>query len=368
MSLRLSLLLSCVAGLLSFDSSRLIGFTAGIQARSPATSSGVSNLLACRPQEPCAPGATEQEKEASAADVASAAASMAFAAAAISSVWRRSSRTARAARGPTLRSTARPTLPLCGGVTEPIHGPRHLVARQSGPALMPWKIPNTTQWQWLSVKELLLRERILMVTEYLDDNMANAYLAMLLYLQSEDAQKPVQIYFSSPGAALKPALALYDTICQLKSKGCQVTTVTYSLCAGMGAFLCASGSPGRRFATPNSMFLLSKTGLESPFEGQASDIEVEARQMLRECNRIEEELSAITGKPVEKISQDLERNFYLSAAEAVEYGLIDKVLVPEKDKGSKLDKGTRDPWSGQVVKTETGFGVFSDPDQPRTAV
>lgn len=170
-------------------------------------------------------------------------------------------------------------------------------ARQAE-ALMPWRIPNTQRFQWLSVRELLLRERILMISEYIDDNMANAYLAMLLYLQSEDAKKPVQIYFSSPGAALKPALALYDTICQLKAKGCKVTTVSYSLCAGMGAFLVAAGSPGRRFATPNSLFLLSKTGLESPVQGQATEIELEARQMLRESNRVEEELSSITGQAI----------------------------------------------------------------------
>jgi len=233
---------------------------------------------------------------------------------------------------------------------------------------MPWRIPNTQSYQWLSVTELLLRERILMVTEYIDDQMANAYLAMLLYLQSEDAKKPVQIYFSSPGAQLKPALALYDTIVQLKNKGCKVTTVSYSLCAGMGAFLAAAGSPGRRFATPNSLFLLSKTGLESPIQGQASEIELEAKQMLRECARIEEELSRITGRPMDKIQEDLKRNFYLTAAEAVEYGLIDKVLVPQFDKGAHLEKGTRDPWSGQVVKEKVGFGVFADPDQPRTAV
>mmetsp|Transcript_14156 Transcript_14156/g.26514 ORF Transcript_14156/g.26514 Transcript_14156/m.26514 type:complete len:326 (+) Transcript_14156:72-1049(+) len=244
---------------------------------------------------------------------------------------------------------------------------RRRVARQAE-ALMPWRIPNTQRFQWLSVRELLLRERILMITEYIDDTMANAYLAMLLYLQSEDAKKPVQIYFSSPGAALKPALALYDTIEQLKAKGCKVTTVCYSLCAGMGAFLAAAGTPGRRFATPNSLFLLTKTGLESPVRGQATEIELEARQMLRECERVEEELSAITGKPLERIQKDLGRNFYLTAEEAVEYGLIDKVLVPETDKGEKLEKGTRDPWSGQVVKTRVGFGVFADPDQPRTAV
>jgi len=239
---------------------------------------------------------------------------------------------------------------------------------RAGEPLMPWKIPNTSRWQWLSVRELLLRERILMVTEYIDENAANAYIAMLLYLQSEDAQKPVQIYFSSPGAQMKPALALYDTIVQLKSKGCKITTVNYALCVGMGAFLMAAGTKGRRFTTPNSMFLLTKTGLESPFQGQAEDILIETIQMLKECDRIEAELSEITGQTREKIEKDLSRNFYLTAEKAMEYGLVDKVLVPETDKGKRLDEGQRDPWSGSVTKTKVGFGEFADPNQPRTAV
>merc|ERR1719277_1995888 len=151
-----------------------------------------------------------------------------------------------------------------------------IVARRGGDPMMPWRIPNTQRYQWLSVRELLLRERILMCTEFLDENAANAYLAILLYMQSEDATKPIQIYMAMPGAALKPALALYDTICQLKARGCKVTTVSYSLCDGMGAFLMSAGSPGRRFATPHSLFRLAKTGLESPFYGQVTDIAAEA--------------------------------------------------------------------------------------------
>jgi len=233
---------------------------------------------------------------------------------------------------------------------------------------MPWKIPNTSRWQWLSVRELLLRERILMVTEYIDEQYANACMAILLYLQSEDATKPIQIYLNVPGAQLKPALALYDTIGQLTAKGCKVSTVCFSICAGMGAFLAAAGTKGRRFATPNSLFLLAKTGLESPFQGQAEDILVETVQMLKESARVEEELSRITGQPLEKIQTDLKRNFYLSAEKAVEYGIVDRVLVAQTDKGAKLNQGVRDPWSGQVVKEKVGFGVFADPNQPRTAV
>jgi len=207
-----------------------------------------------------------------------------------------------------------------------------------------------------------------MCTEFLDENASNAYLAILLYMQSEDATKPIQIYMAMPGAALKPALALYDTICQLKARGIKVTTVSYSLCSGMAAFLAASGTPGRRFATPNALFLMSKTGLESGIQGQASDIDIEATQMLKEAASVEEELAKNTGRDIEKIRQELKRDFYLSAADAVEYGLIDRVLVSDPTKGSKLDQGVRDPWSGQVTKEDVGFGVFADPNQPRTAV
>jgi len=207
-----------------------------------------------------------------------------------------------------------------------------------------------------------------MITEFLDDQAANAALAMLLYLKSEDAKKPVQIYFNMPGAELRPALALYDTICQLKGGGCQVTTVSYSLCAGTAALLVASGSPGRRFTTPHALFRLSKPGLDSPFQGQASEIELEAQQVLRDGLRLEKEMARNTGRPAQKIQEDMRRSFYLSAEEAVDYGLVDHVLAPELDKGARLDQGYRDPWSGQVTREKVGFGMFADPNQPRTAV
>merc|ERR1712070_89737 len=108
-------------------------------------------------------------------------------------------------------------------------------------------------------------------------------------------------------------------------------------------------------------------GLESPMQGQAEDIYVEAKQMLRENDRVEEEWAKMTGQPKEKIQKDFRRNFYLSAEQAKEYGIVDKVLKPDEEKGKKLD-AVRDPWSGEVTKTSVGFGVFADPNQPRTAV
>jgi len=240
-------------------------------------------------------------------------------------------------------------------------GPRNAPKTRCADAVMPWRIPNTSQWQWLSVRELLLRERILMVSEYIDDRVANIYLAMLLYLQSEDPTKPVQLYFSVSGADLKPSLALYDTICELKAKGCPVTTVAYSLCQGVGALLAASGTQGRRYATQNALMMLTKTGLENPVQGPASDLRVEVAQMLKENARVEAELASITGQTREKIEKDLRRNFYLSAAEAVEYGLCDRVL---QDAGPNGKEPTRDPWSGVLVNEQVGFGVFASERPP----
>ncbi|CAK0894256.1 unnamed protein product, partial [Prorocentrum cordatum] len=230
-------------------------------------------------------------------------------------------------------------------------------------ALMPWKIPNTSRWQWLSVRELLLRERIIFIDSFIDDNCANATLAMLLYLQSEDATKPIQIYFNVPGAMLQPSLAIYDTLKQLQAKGCKVTTVVFSLCSGMGAFLAAAGTKGRRFATPNSIFRISKTGLASPIQGQASEIELEATQMLKEAAVVEKALAEMTGKPLEAIQKDLGRDFYLDAEKAVEYGLIDKVMKsPEK---RDLNAGQRDPWSGQDTRDYRHHVVEYDPERLR---
>ena len=109
-------------------------------------------------------------------------------------------------------------------------------------------------------------------------------------------------------------------------------------------------------------------GLESPFQGQAEDIFVEATQVLQESNRAEKELATITGKSIEEISDDLNRNFYLSSDKAVEYGLMDRALIPDGHDRDKLSQGIRDPWSGAVAVPRVGFGEFADPHQPRTAV
>ena len=130
----------------------------------------------------------------------------------------------------------------------------------------------------------------------------------------------------------------------------------YSLCAGASSLLAASGEEGRRFCTPNTFFRLSQSGLEHPIQGQAEDISVEAAQILREKACLEEELAKKTGNSLEKISMHLRRILYLSAEEAVEYGLIDRVLTPHQEMGEKLNLGTRDHWGIAVVEPNIGFG------------
>ena len=124
---------------------------------------------------------------------------------------------------------------------------------------------------------------------------------------------------------MKPCLAVYDVIQTLE---CDVSTVNMGLASGMGAFLCSAGTKGLRSALPNARFLMQRTGLDDPFEGQATDIALMVRENKRDNARVEEALATLTGQPLEKIEKDMKRDFYLSAYEAVQYGLIDNVLIP----------------------------------------
>jgi ATP-dependent protease ClpP protease subunit len=126
---------------------------------------------------------------------------------------------------------------------------------------------------------------------------------------------------------LRPSLAIYDLLEQTK-QNCAIETVNLGLCTGMGAFLCAAGTKGRRSAMPNARFLLQRTGLDQPVRGQATDIVLEVKNIKMWNDRTEKELAKLTGQPLEKIQADLKRDFYLTSDEAVQYGLIDQVLLP----------------------------------------
>ena len=187
--------------------------------------------------------------------------------------------------------------------------------------------PNSDYAQFVDINSAMYRDRTLMISKYIDENAANEYIAIILYMRKQDSRQEISIYFNVPGAKLRPSLALFDLIQQTKQT-CDIQTVNLGLCGGMGAFLCSSGTKGKRSAMPNSRFLLQRTGMDEVFRGQATDIALEVRNVKTWNDRMEVELSKMTGQPLERIQKDLKRDFYLSSDEAVQYGLIDQVLLP----------------------------------------
>lgn len=197
----------------------------------------------------------------------------------------------------------------------------------------------------------MYRDRTLMIGKFIDDEAANEIISIILWMRKEDPRRDISIYFNVPGALLRPSLAIYDLLQQTKEM-CDIETVNLGLCTGMGAFLCAAGTKGKRSAMPNSRFLLQRTGLDQPVRGQAVDIVLEVKN-IKACNdRMEKELSKLTGQPVERIQNDLRRDFYLTSDEAVQYGLIDQVLLP-----SPLKRAAR----GQ----DADLGAFEGDDEQK---
>lgn len=222
--------------------------------------------------------------------------------------------------------------------------------------MVPWKPPGMEGHQFVPVSQRLYRERIVILGNFLDEEAANNLIAVLLYMKQEEPNKQISLYFNVPGALLKPTMAVYDT---LKSMDCPIMTLNLGLATGMGAFLCAAGTKGLRFALPNARFLLQKTGLDDPFQGQAVDIGLRVSDNLADNKRMAQALAQMTGNTYDKVAEDLNRDFYLSAFEAREYGLVDKVLLPgPKSEPEELADigGTKK----KKVKQEVGFGAFSD--------
>lgn len=177
----------------------------------------------------------------------------------------------------------------------------------------------------------MYRDRTVMINRFIDEQAANNIISIMLYLRNESPRDKISLYFNVPGGYLRPSLAIYDLI-QNTKKTCEIETVNLALCAGMGSILCSAGTKGKRSAMPNSRFLLQRTGMDNVFRGQATDIALEVKNVKAWNDRMEEELSGLTGQKVETIRQDLQRDFYLSADEAVQYGLIDQVLLPSPRK------------------------------------
>lgn len=191
-----------------------------------------------------------------------------------------------------------------------------------GTPKVPYRLPGSSYEQWIDIYQRLSLERIIFLSQDVDDNIANQIVAIMLYLDSEDPTKPIQLYINSPGGSVTAGMAIYDTMQHIKS---EVITICVGLAASMGSFLLAAGSKGKRVALPHSRIMIHQP-LGGTGRQQATDIEIEAREIIRMRHQLNGMLADRTGQPLEKIERDTDRDYFMSAAEAKEYGLIDRVI------------------------------------------
>lgn len=168
----------------------------------------------------------------------------------------------------------------------------------------------------------LLRERIIFLGTAIDDKLADSIVAQLLYLEAEDPNKDIYIYINSPGGSVYAGMAIYDTMQQIQP---DVSTICYGIAASMGAFLLSGGAKGKRMGLPNSRIMIHQP--LGGAQGQATDIEIQAKEILYIKSKLNQLLAEHTGQPLEKISEDTERDFYMSSTQAKDYGLIDDVII-----------------------------------------
>jgi ATP-dependent Clp protease protease subunit len=205
---------------------------------------------------------------------------------------------------------------------------------QDGQILIPMVVEQTGRGErGYDIYSRLLKDRIVFIGTPIDDNVANLVIAQMLYLQSEDPAKDINLYINSPGGSVTAGLAIYDTMQFVK---CDVTTYCVGQAASMGAVLLAAGTKGKRFALPNARILIHQPW--GGVQGQASDISIQAKEILRLRDRINEILALHTGKSVEAIAKDTDRDFFMSAAEAREYGLVDDVVKSRREMEKQTDK------------------------------
>ena len=168
----------------------------------------------------------------------------------------------------------------------------------------------------------LLRERVIFLGQPIDDQIANLVVAQLVHLESDDPEKDVSLYINSPGGSIYAGLAIYDAMQYIKP---DVTTTCVGVAMSMGSLLLAGGAKGKRSALPNSRILIHQPS--AGFEGQSSDIEIHARELLAMRSRIDELYAQHTGQPVEQVHEDMERDRFFTAEQAVDYGLVDRVIA-----------------------------------------
>ncbi|MBN2789243.1 MAG: ATP-dependent Clp endopeptidase proteolytic subunit ClpP [Candidatus Delongbacteria bacterium] len=175
------------------------------------------------------------------------------------------------------------------------------------------------------IYSLLLKQRIIFINSEIEDNMASLVVAQLLYLEAEDPDKDISLYINSPGGVITSGLAIYDTMNYIKP---DVTTICIGQAASMGAILLTAGTKGKRIALPNSRIMIHQP--LGGAHGQASDIQIAAEEIIKVKKKLNEILSSTTGKSISKIEKDSDRNLFMSADEALKYGLIDKIYTTNK--------------------------------------
>ena len=191
-----------------------------------------------------------------------------------------------------------------------------------GTPSVPYRLPGSQYERWVDIYTRLGVDRILFLGQEVNDAIANSLVAQMLYLDSEDSSKPIYLYINSPGGSVTAGLAIFDTMQYVKS---DVVTICVGLAASMGAFLLAAGTKGKRLALPHSRIMIHQP-LGGTSQRQASDIEIEAREILRIKDMLNLSLADMSGQTLEKIAKDTDRDYFLSAAEAKDYGLIDRVI------------------------------------------
>ncbi|AFY84652.1 ATP-dependent Clp protease proteolytic subunit [Oscillatoria acuminata] len=186
---------------------------------------------------------------------------------------------------------------------------------------VPYRLPGDTYTQWIDLETRLYQERIIFLGSEVDDELANKIIAIMLYLDSEEAGKDIILYINSPGGSVTSGMAIYDTMQHIKS---DVVTICVGLAASMGSFLLAAGAPNKRLALPHSRIMIHQPS--GGVRGQASDIEIEAREIIRIRRQLNQIYANRTNQSLEKIEKDMDRDFFMSAQEAKDYGLIDRVI------------------------------------------
>ena len=194
-------------------------------------------------------------------------------------------------------------------------------------SLVPYVIEQTSRGERsYDIYSRLLKERIIFLGEEVHDVSASIVVAQLLFLEADDPEKDIQLYINSPGGSVTAGMAIYDTMQYIK---CDVSTVCIGLAASMGAFLLAGGKKGKRFALPNAEMMIHQPS--GGARGQATDIQIVAEHIIKTREKLNKIMAENTGQPIEVIQEDTERDNYMSALEAKEYGLIDEVIVNNRD-------------------------------------